>query len=50
MQALADHLGYAAHVGVLKPLRALKRLGLVVPIERVVQRGYALTAKGRKRV
>lgn len=47
-EQLAVHLGYADHTGTLKPLRALKRLGLIAPIEVLVLRGYTLTAAGRK--
>ena len=50
LQQLADALGYADHTGTRKPLLALKRLGLVVPIEVVVLRGYSLTAAGRKQL
>jgi hypothetical protein len=47
-QELADHLGYADRTGVIKPLRALVRLGLIVPVERVVLRGHRLTPAGLK--
>lgn len=49
-QELADHLGYATPVGVIKPLRALARLGLIAPVEKVqvVKLGFALTPAGRK--
>ena len=49
-EQLAEHLGYADRTGAIKPLRALERLGLVVPIHVPVLRGYNLTAAGRKQL
>ncbi len=44
---LAEFLGYATHAGVIKPLRALERFGLIVPVERTVRVGFGFTAAGR---
>jgi hypothetical protein len=44
---LAAHLGYATAVGVIKPLRALERTGLIVPKERLVRVGFSVTPAGR---
>ncbi len=50
IQELAERLGYADHTGVIKPLRALERLGLIVPVERLVKVGFGLTRAGRKKL
>jgi hypothetical protein len=50
IEQLSAHLGYADRTGSLKPLRALARLGLIVPIEVLILRGYGLTAAGRKQL
>jgi hypothetical protein len=45
---IADALGYADHTGVIKPLRALVKLGLVVHTTRVVLSEFKVTPAGRK--